>query len=652
MASDLDRLDQLARIDGLLRRVREWAEEPTSAGENGVDPGARWEPLADARGLLRRVLGRAEAVRVRLEAPLVVATFGGTGTGKSTLVNAIVGEEVAVPGRQRPTTTTPTVIAHPDADLDPLGLPLDRVRVKRVDASTLREFVLVDCPDPDTTEVQAEGEGDATNLGRLRELLPHCDVLLVVSTQQKYRNARVADELVGAARGCRMLFVQTHAAEDGDIREDWRRVLGERFDLSPEDLYFVDSLRASAERDAGRLPTGEFARLLETLRTELSEHARVAVRRANLLDLLHGALDRADAEVRDRRPALDTVGEKLVEEREALTTAMTARLREELLGNPAVWERRLADAVANAWGVSPFSISLRFYNGIGGYITSSSLFRARNAAAVALVGATMAGQKLRDYHAGAAADAGLDQLGAFGEDDGLLRDAQFRLRGFTADAGLPSDLLTLTDEQIRDQGVAAEGRFLEGVRNKVDALIKKLAAKNSRTPIRLWYEILLMSLPAVILLRAAKNFFWDTFLEPLLFGDVEAEGAAGHVLYGGDYWIAGAVFAGLWAGLLVMLFSRRLRRGLDREVNELARSVSASRAPAGLFPKLEAAVSAAGSEADRLHRLAEEAAVARDRLADTAVTGAGTKRPVAPRKTAPDAEASEAASRSDETADG
>ncbi|MFH5804448.1 GTPase, partial [Alienimonas sp. DA493] len=603
MSSELDRLDQLARIDGLIRRVREWAEEPT-----GPDRAADgWEPLSDARGLLRRALDRAEAVRVRLEAPLVVATFGGTGTGKSTLVNALVGEEVAVPGKQRPTTTTPTLVAHPDTDLAPLGLPLDRVRVKRADAATLREFVLIDCPDPDTTEVEAEGEGAATNLGRLRELLPHCDVLLVVSTQQKYRNARVADELLHAARGCRLLFVQTHAAEDGDIREDWRRVLGERFEVAAEDLYFVDSVRALAERNADRLPTGEFARLLETLRTELSEHARVAVRRANLLDLLHGALDRADANVRQRRPALDAVGEKLAEEREALTAAMTGRLKEELLGNPGVWERRLADAVATAWGVSPFSISLRFYNGIGGYITSSSLFRARNAAAVALVGATMAGQKLRDYHAGNAADAGLDQLGAFGQDDGLLRDARFRLQGFTADAGLPGELLTLTDEQIRDQGVAAEGRFLEGVRGKVEALIKKLAAKNSRTPVRLWYEILLLSLPTIILLRAAKNFFWDTFLRPLIFGEAEVATAAGPVLYGGDYWIAGAVFASLWAGLLVMLFSRRLRRGLDREVNELARSVSAGRTPAGLFPALEAAVARAQAGADRLHRLAGEA---------------------------------------------
>ena len=605
--SDLDRLDLLSRVDSLIRRVRRFAGDPGDADD--PDDAADWEPLADARNLLARVLSRAEAVRVRLEAPLVVATFGGTGVGKSSLVNALVGEEVAVAGRQRPTTTVPTVIAHPEADLAPLGLPLDRVTVKRAAAAALRDFVLVDCPDPDTTDPEKEGDGAATNLGRLRELLPHCDVLLVVSTQQKYRNARVSDELAAAAKGCRALFVQTRAAEDSDVREDWRRVLGERFEVSAGDLFFVDSLRAQAERDAGRLPTGEFARLLETLRTELSEHARVAVRRANLLDLLCGALDRADAAVTERRPALDTLRAELNRERDALSDAMTGRLKEDLLGSEGLWERRLADAVATAWGLSPFSFTLRFYNGIGQYITSSTLFRARNAAAVALIGTTMAAQKLRDHRKGQAADDRLAVLGAFGEDEALLREARFRLAGHVRDAGLDDAGLDLADDDLSARAANLEGRFLEGVRTRVEALIRKLAERNSTTGVRLLYEILLLSLPVLILLRAAKNFFWDTFLAPAVLNAPVA------VLYGADYWIAAAVFASLWAGLLAMLFTRRLRRGLTAEVTELARGLTDRRVPGGLFPRLDAAISGAAADADRLAKLRRDAAAARDRLA-------------------------------------
>ena len=105
--------------------------------------------------------------------------------------------------------------------------------------------MLVDCPDPDTTEVEERGRRErpetqtetyppplsplpsplSSNLARLRAILPHCDVLLVTATQQKYRSARVADELAAAARGARLVFVQTHADLDDDIREDWRAVL-------------------------------------------------------------------------------------------------------------------------------------------------------------------------------------------------------------------------------------------------------------------------------------------------------------------------------------------------------------------------------------------------------------------------------------------
>ena len=62
-----------------------------------------------------------------------------------------------------------------------------------------------------------------SNLARLRAILPKCDVLLVTATQQKYRSARVADELAASAPGAHLVFVETHADLDDDIRDDWRQ---------------------------------------------------------------------------------------------------------------------------------------------------------------------------------------------------------------------------------------------------------------------------------------------------------------------------------------------------------------------------------------------------------------------------------------------
>jgi len=223
-SGELQHLSLLHDVDDLTALVRRWVSE-----------GVGWEPAVRARGLALQVLERVQTLRVRLETPLVVATFGGTGTGKSTLVNALVGQEATPSGRQRPTTVTPVLLAHPGFELRGTRFEGEDFVVRRVDAPVLRELILIDCPDPDTSE----GAEPGSNLSRLRRILPHCDVLLYVSTQQKYRSARISEELLEAAAGCRIVFVQTHADQDVDIREDWMRVLSERYHVT--DMFFVDS---------------------------------------------------------------------------------------------------------------------------------------------------------------------------------------------------------------------------------------------------------------------------------------------------------------------------------------------------------------------------------------------------------------------------
>ena len=286
--SELAQIELFAEIDELLRRVREFVETDSA-----------WEPLGHCRAILRRLLGRVETLRIRLEAPLVVATFGGTGVGKSSLVNALVGRECSRTGRERPTTTLPVLIAHPDTNLEGLGLPLNEFEIARIDSPILRDIVVVDCPDPDTSE----GETADSNLARLRKMLPHCDVLLFVSTQQKYRSARVSDELQQAAEGCRLLFVQTHADQDSDIREDWRRQLADKYAV-PE-VFFVDSLNALQDQQVGRRPSGDFARLQDLLTSRIAASQRIQVRRANLLDLIHAALLHCREHVVGNLPAID-----------------------------------------------------------------------------------------------------------------------------------------------------------------------------------------------------------------------------------------------------------------------------------------------------------------------------------------------------------
>ena len=162
--SELAHLELLAEVDALVDRLNRWADDAPA-----------WQPAEKCRALVRRLIERAASLRVRLEAPLVVATLGGTGTGKSALVNATAWGRS---GADRP------IAAHDhsaDAGL-PAGLDARNARhrpgigrMDRRDLPALRDLVLVDCPDPDTTE---EGRGERGE-GRGNDNAASCSTLHV-----------------------------------------------------------------------------------------------------------------------------------------------------------------------------------------------------------------------------------------------------------------------------------------------------------------------------------------------------------------------------------------------------------------------------------------------------------------------------------------
>ncbi|MBI1314913.1 hypothetical protein GC176_26770 [bacterium] len=574
--SEIAQLELFAQVDELLRRLCAW-----SSGESS------WQPMNESRAIVRRLLGRLDTLRVRLEAPLVVATFGGTGTGKSSLVNALVGRECTASGRQRPTTTRPILIAHPEAELDILDLPLSDFDVQRVEATVLRDIVILDCPDPDTSE----GEAPGSNLETLRRMLPHCDVLLYASTQQKYRSARVIDELDVTAAGCRLIFVQTHADHDSDIRQDWRQLLADRYDVP--DLFFVDSVRAFNEQQSGQYPSGDFGRLLDLLTTRLAAVDRVRIRRANLLDLTMATLGRCRELVSEFEPAIVRVEETLKEQRARLTLEMSQTLRTQLESSRHLWEQRILGSVTSLWGVSPFSSLLRLYNGLGTVIASASLLRARTSAQLVLVGAMQGGRWLAARRKATEAEDSFEQAAALSLDDALLRESQLIIRGHLHDAQLSSSLVESGQSELWREAARVEAGFLDAARRRIDDVIERLAQRNSGLFSRLWYESLLLALVGYVLFRAGRNFFWDTWHNSdTAFLPI-------------DFYFSAGVFFVLWCVILLMAFCRRLRRGLNTEIAKLADELAGQKLGSGLFPALEQQLDATRNDLRQLDQLFE-----------------------------------------------
>jgi hypothetical protein len=589
--SELAHVELLAEVDALLADVRRWA-----------DSAPEWNAARQCQALAGRLLARAGALRVRWEAPLVVATLGGTGTGKSALVNALVGDEVTPAGRERPTTNRPVLICRPDLSPEMLGIDEGAVHVIRRDLPMLRDLVLIDCPDPDTTEPLDEG---GTNLARLRALLPHCDVLLVTSTQQKYRSARVSQELAAAATGARLVFVQTHADSDDDVRDDWRAVL--EADYEPGEMFFVDSLSALRDARDGLAPRGQFGRLVDFLSRELAGAAAHRIRRANFLDLVEETLALCGRKIDAALPQVEALEAAVGEQRSRLAAALATHLRDELLAARRHWEARLVAAAAARFGFSPFAIVLRIYQGIGGLLSSAALFRARTTAHVALWGLMETGRRLRQKRTKADAESAWSKALALSWDEAELRTAAIIVDGYAGEAGLPR--ADLRPQDVAAQAAQAGEAFLAAASAQLQALISKLAARQTGFVTRMAYELALCAMLGVVLYRLGRNFFYDSWLAAEL-GRV----AAPAPLYGTEFLLQAGFWLVLWCLLLIFLFTARLRRGMRSEIQQLAGRWQAEAKGAPLFAALDEHLRAVRGFRDERARLENSVAALRAKL--------------------------------------
>jgi hypothetical protein len=477
-----------------------------------------------------------------------------------------------------------------------LGLDPDSVETVHRDLPALADLVLIDCPDPDTTE---DPQGRATNLSRLRELLPHCDVLLITTTQQKYRSARVSEELATAASGARLVFVQTHADVDEDIRKDWREVLEDQYTAGH--IFFVDSPSALSAAREGLEPRGEFAGLADLLTRELAGSAASRIRRANFLDLTDEALGLCRERIDEGLPAVARLRDAIVVQRTQLAARLAGQMRAELLASRRQWENRLLGKVASRWGFSPFALVLRCFHGLGGLASGAFLMRARSPAQVALWGAFQGVRSLRKYRSRRRAEGSADRALAGCWDDGELGEAALVIDGYRAEAGL--NRAGADRKTIAAEATGAGQAFVSGVADELEALIGRAAARHTGWFTRFRYELLLGLMLVLLSVRPAKNFFYDSWLadpaQPVLAL---------------DFYLVSALWLLAWCGLLLWGFTSRLRRGLRREIDRLAEGWRTPRPAEGIFGRLESEcrrVELFGRELDRLRR---QVAVVRRRL--------------------------------------
>jgi GTPase SAR1 family protein len=192
--------------------------------------------------------GRVDSAAGRMVTPfLTILLVGGTQVGKSTLLNALAGDNISITGQGA--ATTQNAVFYTPEDVRENDLPLrpgvDRHNVHR--SPRLLGKVVVDAPDCDSFMVE--------NKARSIELLTSADVVMVVTSWEKYHQLSLHQFLQPEIRGrsqASFLFVvnkmdELSESDEEGVVESFREILV-RDGVNNPTIFPISAFQALQER--------------------------------------------------------------------------------------------------------------------------------------------------------------------------------------------------------------------------------------------------------------------------------------------------------------------------------------------------------------------------------------------------------------------
>jgi energy-coupling factor transporter ATP-binding protein EcfA2 len=255
-----------AEIDALVDQIE--------AVEFGLATAGQSERLERRDHICRVIRRYLEPRLANPDSPLVVAVFGPTGSGKSTIVNTLAGRAISRSGVLRPTTREAVAWVHPrhaEALVAVLG-PSGPLEIVADEHPVLRALAIVDTPDIDSISEEHRVQTTA--------ILEASDVAIALTTPQRYADA-VPWDVLGqlTERDLGLIVVMNRAS---------RRSAGAVADLvallrdakvagvsASEDVIVVQEQRI---RGDGRLHGAALRHLARRLEALASDHSGASLR--------------------------------------------------------------------------------------------------------------------------------------------------------------------------------------------------------------------------------------------------------------------------------------------------------------------------------------------------------------------------------------
>ncbi|MCA8962168.1 MAG: 50S ribosome-binding GTPase [Planctomycetes bacterium] len=222
---------------------------------------------------------------------LVLGLLGGTGVGKSTLLNAIAGSTISRAGDRRPTTDRVICYRHVDFAIpkflrdDDLSTPPPAHSIE-----SLRGVTLLDLPDIDSVQT--------AHRERVHRVLPHLDLLVIVTSIDKYGDRLLYEELEAIPQAVQNAVIVLNAvdripAEQREVvLEDFRQKLETHVGWT-ETMIFPTSAKLAGEdpTDPGRHGLAPLLELMEELGGDERRRAVLAANAESHLDRFRHQLD-------------------------------------------------------------------------------------------------------------------------------------------------------------------------------------------------------------------------------------------------------------------------------------------------------------------------------------------------------------------------